>query len=401
MLDVYRDQINALFTPQLYESFLEDLGGRFNHRPQFRVAESPVIFDLDLLGSAVKAGEEVVDFLVSDTFKSMSKRLLDRKVDVPNETPNTLFLQVDLGVCDINGKLSPRLIEVQGFPSLYFYQLALAEAYQRSYPFLTGLDHFFAELNNESYVDLLRRHILAGENPENVVLIDIEPPKQNTYIDFVATRYYLGIPVRCISEIKRSGRSLYYLNEAGQKIAIHKLYNRVIFDELLRGPDLPLEFTLREDVDVHWAGHPNWYFKISKYLLPYINSEFVPKSSFVHEILDDLPDNLHDYVLKPLYSFSGEGIKFDVTKEEIRALENPDEYILQEKVNYAPIIRTPSEPAKVEIRLMYLWPFHKDRPILIHNLIRMSKGKMIGVKYNKDKDWVGGSIGFYQHPHKA
>ena len=135
-------------------------------------------------------------------------------------------------------------------------------------------------------------------------------------------------------------------------------------------------------------------------MLPYIQSDYVPKSRFVHEILDDLPANLEDYVLKPLYSFSGEGVKFDLTPQDLLELRKPDEYILQEKVTYAPVIRTPNEPAKVELRLMYLWPFHKDRPILIHNLIRMSKGKMIGVKFNKDKDWVGGSIGFYQHPNK-
>ncbi|MCB0659004.1 MAG: hypothetical protein KDC57_22830 [Saprospiraceae bacterium] len=400
MVAAYRDQINASFSSSVYEQFMHELSGRFDHRPLFRVAESPVIFDLSLLGSAVQAGEEVVNFLLSEQFKTLSKRLLDRNVDVPNETPNTMFLQVDLGICEVNGQLTPRLIEVQGFPSLYFYQLVLAESYRKSYPFLESLDHLFADLNPESYVELLRRHILAGEKPEHVVLVDIEPHKQNTYIDFLATRHYLGIPVKCITDIKRAGRSLYYLDDAGRKVAIHKLYNRVIFDELLRRTDLNPEFTLREDVEVNWAGHPNWYFKISKHLLPYIQSDYVPKSRFVHEILDDLPANLEDYVLKPLYSFSGEGVKFDLTPQDLLELRKPDEYILQEKVTYAPVIRTPNEPAKVELRLMYLWPFHKDRPILIHNLIRMSKGKMIGVKFNKDKDWVGGSIGFYQHPNK-
>ena len=108
------------------------------------------------------------------------------------------------------------------------------------------------------------------------------------------------------------------------------------------------------------------------------------------------PSTLGDYVLKPLFSFAGQGVVIDVTPEDIAAVEDPQNWILQRKVTYADVIKTPNEPAKAEIRIFYFWPKGAERPIATCNLTRISKGKMIGVRYNADKDWVGGSIAYFE-----
>ncbi|WP_315822059.1 hypothetical protein [Paraflavitalea speifideaquila] len=86
----------------------------------------------------------------------------------------------------------------------------------------------------------------------------------------------------------------------------------------------------------------------------------------------------------------------DVTPEHIANTKDPENWILQRKVKYAEVIPTPDVPAKVEIRIMYLWKDGWDRPRPAINLARLSKGKMIGVDYNKDKEWVGGSVGYFE-----
>ena len=108
--------------------------------------------------------------------------------------------------------------------------------------------------------------------------------------------------------------------------------------------------------------------------------------------LDKYPKDLNRFVLKPLFSFAGLGVEVDVTKDILDKVVDKSNYILQEKVEYAPLIETPDEYAKVEIRLMFLWD---DKPILTTNLIRTSKGKMMGVDFNKNKTWVGSNIAYH------
>ena len=88
------------------------------------------------------------------------------------------------------------------------------------------------------------------------------------------------------------------------------------------------------------------------------------------------------------------GVNINVSKEDIEAIQKPSEWILQRKANYVPAIVSPNEPVKCEIRMMLVWPKGWARPILVNNLVRLSKGIMVGVRYNKDKDWVGASVAF-------
>jgi len=122
----------------------------------------------------------------------------------------------------------------------------------------------------------------------------------------------------------------------------------------------------------------------------------VPKTYFLNEV-KQIPPDLENYVLKPLFSFAGQGVVIDISISDIEKIEDPANWILQRKVKYADVIETPDIPAKVEIRMMYLWEDGWSKPKPAINLARLSKGKMIGVRYNKDKEWVGGSVCFFEH----
>jgi hypothetical protein len=182
----------------------------------------------------------------------------------------------------------------------------------------------------------------------------------------------------------------------GIKTRILRIYNRVIFDELhSKKNELGNFVDIRQDLDVEWITHPNWFYRVSKFTLPFIQHPYVPETFFLNEI-KQLPGDLSQYVLKPLFSFAGQGVVIDIQPEDLEKINNPENWILQKKVKYADVIPTPDGPAKVEIRIMYLWKDGEARPVPAINLARLSKGKMIGVRYNADKTWVGGSVAFVE-----
>jgi hypothetical protein len=237
--------------------------------------------------------------------------------------------------------------------------------------------------------------MLGKHTPEEVILLEWKPYEQKTRIDFYCTREYAGIEPVCISELMAEGNALYYMKH-DRKIRIKRIYNRVIFDELKQAvPDMSGLVDLTRPYDVEWMPHPNWFYRISKFTLPFLQHPYVPETHFLHT-LKTLPEDLSQFVLKPLFSFAGQGVKIDVTKEDIDQIADPEMYILQRKVVYAAVIETPDEPAKAEIRLMYVWPEGDERPHLATNLTRLSKGKMVGVRYNQNREWVGGAVSFFE-----
>ena len=394
MIKPIRQAYNADFTPEKYAAFLNHLNGLYDHKPNFRIGETPVFMPNDFRDKLIQACEDITDVLVRPDFKAMTEGAIQAQNRVPNEDAHTTFLVVDFGVCEEDGALVPKLIELQGFPSLYFFQQDLADTYQAHFEMPEGMTPLFGGLDTEGYHNLLKDIIVGDSKPENVVLLEVEPEKQNTQIDFWSTAKHLGIKVLCLTKVIKVGRQLFYKNENGETIHIEKIYNRVIFDELDRRPDLTFGFHFTEDLDVEWIGHPNWFFRISKYTMPFFKSAFVPKTYFLNEI-DPSVFDLEKFVLKPLFSFSGQGVKINVTPADIAAVTDPSNWILQEKVTYAPVLDTPSGPTKIEIRMLMVWKKEWARPQLVNNLIRLSKGEMIGVRYNKDKDWVGASVGLF------
>lgn len=395
----FRSQFNASFDTKMYEGMYRQMVKDFNHHLPFRIAESPLFYDEKIVKRLLEAVEEITDYVVSDRFMKESEGVFEiSKIKVPNEPKKPSFLVMDFGISkDENGDSFPNLIEMQGFPSLYFFQAYLAGLYKSNFDIPDDLDIYLNGFTHEEYVNKLKSLIVGECDPTEVVMLEIEPEKQNTYIDFLCTEKALGIKVLCISKVIREGKSLFYLNEEGEKIKIKRLYNRVIFDELLARPDLKLDYDLITDVEVEWAGHPNWFFRLSKYTLPFLKSKYVPECYFLNDV-DLSTIDLKDFVLKPLFSFSGAGVVIDITDSALKEVDDPRNYILQKKVEYSPIIETVDDPSKCEIRILMLWPEENERPVAIANLVRLSKGKMVGVKYNKDKTWVGGSVGFIQKP---
>lgn len=395
MIPEIRNRYNQLFTEEKYERFLANMNAEFNYTIPFRVGESPVFIPASFGKKIFEGCDEIISFLMRDDFKNISEKAIPKHFYVPCEPEHTLFLAIDFGICkDKSGDINPQLIELQGFPSLFGWQHYVANKYREHFYVPENLSHLFSGLDENGYVDLLRKNILGSHPPQNVILLEVEPGKQNTRIDFMLTEKMLGLKTVCITEIKKEGRKLFYESD-GKKIQVHRIYNRVIFDELEKRKDLRLNFSFTDDLDVEWAGHPNYFFRISKYLMPRLRSKYIPSSYFLNEVTS-IPDDLENYVLKPLFSFSGSGVKFHVTKYELEAITDPENYMLQKKVSYEPVLKSPDDPVKVEVRILFLWEKGAKRPIPIINMARLSKGEMIGVKYNKNKTWVGGSVGFYE-----
>ncbi|NVJ85213.1 MAG: hypothetical protein HWE15_02850 [Algoriphagus sp.] len=395
MISSSRQQFNAAFSQEKYQELLKSIQKDFDFLPAFRVAETPFFISEKLKEQLLEACQELISFLKRSDFKKLTQQALDLNTEVPNEDAHTQFLAIDFGICEENGEILPKLIEVQGFPTVFNFQYNLFQKLRSVYPFLQNYTPYLSGLNETTYLDLLRKTILGKFDPKEVVLLEIEPENQNTKIDFYYCRRDLGIPVCCVTEIEKEGRKLYYKDAEGNKIQIKRIYNRVIFDELNSRLDLKMNFSFLDDLDVEWAGHPNWYTRISKFILPHLEGPYFIDSTLMSE-LKEIPEDLDNYVLKSLFSFSGTGVIFHVKPSDITNLKYPDQFMFQKKVTYSPVIQAPNGNVKVEIRILAIWPEEDESPTLVGNLARLSRGEMIGVKYNKDKDWVGASIGLFQ-----
>lgn len=396
MIALAREHFNKQFSEEKYQQFLQSLNAEYNYTIPFRVAETPVFVGAEFRDKLFKASDEIIDFLVQPDYRKLMEKALPAHLSVPRETNHTLFLALDFAVCsEVNHELVPRLIELQGFPSLFGYQDFLGNKFREHYN-IDSSYHFHFGRDSQSYWQLMKKVIVGNHLPENVVLLEIDPLKQNTTIDFLITQKHLGIHLLHIGDVIVRGKKLFYKKES-KEIPIHRIYNRVIFDELVQRKDLPTQFHLTEDVDVEWAGHPNWFFKISKYTMPFLKSEAVPASRFLNEF-NSYPTDLENYVLKPLFSFSGSGVIFNVTQKDVDAVPEQERsnFMLQRKVHYEPIVQATDGFVKAEIRLLYIWEEGKPRPELVTNLARLSRGEMIGVKYNKNKTWVGGTVCFFE-----
>ena len=396
MIQAIRKEFNTSFSQKKYENFLADLNQTFNHKITFRVAESPIFVDKAFKYKLIDASNQIIDFLVRDDFKTRTEKSIPKNLIVPNETEHTLFLALDFAVVkDSQGNLQPQLIEMQGFPSLFGWQDFLASKFKEHFYCPSGFNNYFG-LNQEQYQAKLKSILLNGHDPENVILLEIDPMKQNTAIDFIITEKMTGIVPIHIDDIQRDGKNIFYL-KTGERIPIRRIYNRVIFDELIKRSDLKLDFNLTEEVNVEWAGHPNWFFRISKYTMPMIKSPYIPECKFLNEY-GSWPSDLENYVLKPLFSFSGSGVIFHVQERDLELIpeEERGNFLLQRKVQYEPVIQAPDGNVKAEIRLLFLWEDNQPRPTPVINLARLSRGEMIGVKFNKDKTWVGGSVCFFE-----
>lgn len=397
MIAEIRHQFNQEFTEDKYRHFLHLLQDGHPDLIAFKTAETPVFISKEIKDQLLEACADIWEMLSNDELKIRLRSAVPLSHFVPAIEYDCEMFSFDFGICaDGNGGVIPQLIELQGFPTMFYWQAKLDEAYRAAYHIPAGLTNYFNGYTEEKYLSMLKDLILNGHDPENVVLLDIKPETQKTAIDFALTYDAIGVKAVCVSALFEESGNVYYMNEDGQKIHVKRIYNRMIFDEFDQfKSSLPMFLDITKPLKVEWLPHPNWFYQISKYALPFLAGKYVPDTYFLTE-LPELPTDLENYVLKPLFSFAGQGVVIDVTPQDIEALDNPGNWILQKKKPYAPFVETPDGKAMCELRLMFFIPKGEKKPILVNNLARLSKGKMVGVRYNADKTWVGSSIAYFE-----
>ena len=391
-----RRAFNENFSPAVYEEFLQALNGKYPGAIEFRIAETPVFVPKSFGKKIIDACESITDLITDPAFKRLTAAGIPKEEKVPNENTFPHMIAFDFGVCiNSEGALEPQLIEMQGFPTLFGFQVYYPELLRQYFPIPSNYSHYLGNYDQQSYLSDLKEVLVGNHAPEEVILLEIKPHEQKTRIDFYCTRDYTGINIVCLTELIQEGRKLFYMRD-GVKTSVKRIYNRIIFDDLhAQKSKLGSFVDITQDLDVEWVPHPNWFYRISKFTLPFIHHRYVPETFFLNDV-KQLGDDLGNYVLKPLFSFAGQGVVIDIQQKDIDAIKDPQNWILQKKVQYADVIPTPDIPAKAEIRIMYLWKEGAARPVPAINLARLSKGKMIGVRYNKDKEWVGGSVCFFE-----
>jgi len=388
VIEPLRSAFNASWTERAYEAYKERLAESAGSKIGFRICESPVFLPPDLRDAMVQGALEIWEELLRPEALERSKAAVPPAFDVPVSDDHPLFAQADFAIVEVEGRLVPRLIELQGFPSLYAFQLLQGRLCLDMVPgHGEPLDFLIGGLDDVGYRRVVGDAILGGLPAENVVLLDLDPPGQGTYPDFAATEKLFGIRAVCPTDLTKSGRELWYERD-GKRTRVLRVYNRLIVDEVVeKKVHLPFRFT--EELDVQWAGHPNWFFRWSKHALPGLKHPLVPEARLLSDF-DRAPDDLDRWVLKPLFSFSGSGVKVDVTPEDLAAVPEKDRSstLLMRKVDYAPVVEAPDGArSRVEVRVMFVW--RDGRPLPVTTLARLSQGKMMGVKFNRDKTWVG------------
>ena len=397
MIPTIRESFNKGFKQEYYENLKDEVRATYGEMTAFRLSETPVFIERGIKNEILDACSSIIEQLWQMDFEAIRERFVPKKLQSPAPLNNPHFLAIDFGMCDDGkGGITPQLIELQAFPTLFFYQPFLAKAFLKNYPTMPtkGFHYFLGGMDDASYLKSMRQVILGGEKEEHVILMELFPKKQKTRVDFWATKKALGIEVVCMTEIIKEERKLFYYKD-GIKTQIKRIYNRVIFDEIERTENLNLKFNLHDDVDITWVTHPDWFNIISKCVMPMLKHKNIPSSYYLNNCPENL--SLEEYVLKPLFSFAGQGIDLHPTKQKIASITDKENYILQEKVSYASSIKTNTDKnSKAEVRILFIWDEETNHLKPVMNLARMSKGEMINVSHNNEDSWIGSSIAFFE-----
>jgi len=388
MIPGHRATFNASFTDERYRAFVAELARRCGVPIDFRLSETPCFFPQDLIRDLARAALAMVtDLLADPAYHRAAIDVVPARFRVARRETMPAFVQVDFGLVRVGDRIEGRLVELQAFPSLYGFQLLLAETSRELWG-LSDVAVFPADLDRDAYLRTVGQAIVGGHDPAEVVLMDIDPVHQKTRPDFAATEQLWGVRAVDVREVTREGRRLFY-DRDGVRTPIARVYNRVIPDDLQR-QTLALPFDYRDDLDVEWTGSPDWFFQVSKFSMPFLRHPWVPRTFFLSEI-ERLPDDRDQWLLKPLFSYAGGGIIFAPTDAQIADIPDAERplYVLQERVAFTPVIDTPHGPTQAELRLMLVRDAGAYRLVL--PLVRMGRGRMMGVDHNKDLAWVGAS----------
>ncbi len=404
MIEPFRSDFNARYTDAKYHALIERLNRESDSQIEFRMAETPCFFDPDFLQTMVQAGIELTHELVDDpAYMERSRAAIPPAYNAPNQGKHPHFMTVDFGlVRNAGGTLEPKLVEMQAFPSIFGFQPAFGRAYKEIFDLDPQLNYIFGGLSDDAYWNLLRRVIVGDHDPANVVLLEVDPWNQKTSPDFRMHEKHLRLRTVDVTSVIKQGRELFYRDprNRNQLTRIERIYNRAIVDELVR-KDIQLPFDYRDELQVEWAGHPNWYFNISKFSIPHLRHPAVPPAVFLDawfhgEGRDRLPEDREQWIFKPLYSFAGKGIQFAPSDADLLAIPEAERgnYLLQERVRFEPTIRTPEGMTQAEIRILYVWP-EGEAMVPMTSLVRMGRGTMMGVDHNRDRTWVGGTAALF------
>lgn len=392
MIKKVREKYNKYFTKEKFKSLTKDVNnfiGIQENIDLYGFSATPIFLSDDLNEKLIKAGDDILKQLSSNKLRKKLDYSIPKKYKTLKETKNPDFVLIDFAISKNKEGFIPKLIELQGASttSAFFYVFNLFFKKHLYVP--KGFNFYYNNLNHKSFLNILKKALLGKEKPENVILLEIEPEKQKTFYDFMAIKKLFGIEPVCISKVIKKGNKLFYLKD-DKEVRIKRIYSRVVIDEL-ETSKINYQFKFTDDLDVDWVCHPNWTHKISKYALPLLKGEYVPKSFYLKD-LKKYPENLDDYIMKPLFSFAGNGVVLDLDKSFLTKIKQKSNYLLQEKVEYAPIIQTlKKEKTKAEIRMVYFWGDNK-KPLLLSALVRQSFGDMMNICFNKDSDWSGKSI---------
>lgn len=391
MIPGYRRAFNAAFHDDGHRRLLASLAAGAGMPIEFPVSETPCFLPQSLLDDLEAASQAMIAQLLGDAayLRAADANVPDR-FRMPNGEKQPTFLQVDFGLVDVGGRIEGRLVELQAFPSLYGFQAVLGETYRTVWG-PNDVSVFPSGLDADAYHAVVGRAILGGHNPANVVLMEVDPDGQKTRPDFVTTEKRWGVRAIDVRSVINEGRWLFYMRD-GRKTIIHRVYNRLIPDDVERlGLELPFDY--RDDLEVEWTGSPEWFFRISKFSLPHLRHPWVPKTTFLSEPGPDFVPGDPGWLLKPLFSYAGGGIVFAPTEADIGAIpaNRRHLYVLQERVSFTPVIDTPHGATQVEIRMMFVRDGDGYRFVL--PLLRMGRGRMMGVDHNKGLRWVGASAG--------
>ena len=394
-----RRAYNAAFGPALFDRYQTRLTDQVGPVP-FRLAETPLFVPDDLRDRLHRAASEILAQLAEPSRLSAMRRAIPDRFRAPGEDGLPACVQVDFAIVrDAAGNLDGRVVELQGFPSLYAFEIVQHRVLREILADVPGMARdlvpYFGGLDEARAIDWLRRTVVADEDPEHVVLLDLDPPRQKTLPDFVATRQLLGIDHVCPTDLLRDGRRL-YRDVSGRRVPVRRVFHRVVFDELER-TGMRLPYAYGDDLDVTFVPHPNWYWIWSKYSLPLLDHPAVPRATLLSD-LPEVPADLSGYVLKPLFSFAGAGVNVDPTHADVAAVpaDQRGGWVLQRKIQYARELVTPEgHQVAAELRVMCLRAPGEAAPRPAWNLVRLSRGKMLGVDQNRDLTWVGSSIGLW------
>jgi len=379
---------NNLYSTDRHHSFIKKLEQNIGASIDFRIAEMPIFINNSLRKKLENYAKEIIIECIDLQSDSRYNNHIPELYKVPHQSSKPLFSVVDFAITqDADGEYIPKVVELQGFPSLFGYQYFYANTILQEYPFTNNYSTNLSDYTNEEYISLLKESLISSYHPDETCLLEYKPEQQKTRPDFIALQTLTGIQTTDIEQVKKEGNKLFHQRN-GKWVHIKRVFNRAIVDEL-QEKYAKLNFYWNEELDIEWAGHPNWYFAISKNSMPYLKHMSIPKTVFLSEI-EHIPDNLEPFVLKPLFSFSGKGVNIHPCKNDIDLIpaHMRGQYILQSKINYANCIYTPEGQNKIEIRIMLIWPEHYDVPIPAMSLARTGRGPMMGVRYN-NIPWTG------------